>query len=57
MLITKGTYKATVEVNNEQIIRSAKAFDGAEAAHIVSMEVFDEYNGATVNVVAVNKIK
>lgn len=57
MLITKGTYEVTVEVNNEQIIRSTKAFDGAEAAHAVSMEVFNEYNGATVNVVAVNKIK
>ena len=57
MLITKGTYEVTVEVNNEQIIRSTKAFDGAEAAHAVSMEVFNEYNGTTVNVVAVNKIK
>lgn len=57
MLITKDTYEVTVEVNNEKIIRSTKAFDGAEAAYVVSMEVFDKYNGATVNVVAVNKIK
>lgn len=57
MLITKDTYEVTVEVNNEKIIRSTKAFDGAEAAYVVSMEVFDKYNGATVIVVAVNKIK
>jgi hypothetical protein len=57
MLITKDTYEVTVEVNNEKIIRSTKAFDGAETAYVVSMEVFDKYNGATVNVVAVNKIK
>lgn len=57
MLITKDTYEVTVEVNNEQIIRSTKAFDRAEAAYAVSMEVFNEYNGVTVNVVAINKIK
>lgn len=60
MLITKDTYEVTVGVNNEQIIRSTKAFDRAEAAYAVSavsMEVFNEHNGATVNVVAINKIK
>lgn len=57
MLITKDTYEVTVKVNNELITRSAKAFDKSEVAEKVSMEVFDKYNGATVNVVAVNKIK
>lgn len=57
MLITKDTYEVTVEVNNEKITRSTKAFDRAEAAYAVSKEVFDEYNGATVNIVAINKIK